>query len=508
VAQRVAALAVDCPISIEAGSIPEDEDQHQSDSSRLDSYMMVHHNLHIRQQLYCDRFSEHVEYAEEWEKVIVFRVSTSLSHAEKLRRELDHYQSKVDQLQAYKSTAITKGKHIDPKLVEKLGRNEAKLNNSRAEYESYATDLTALMHEVTANSWKDLHQILLKMAQFDANLASDENQLLSNLTTVADNLKKVAHRYGLKPEARLKDLETLSAKVIVTDTEDKMGIDAESPKTDSNHQYLASSGSRNSGSSSKENDDAVVRDVARLLSKKGTEVSDDATPVTAHISGSSGSNRRNPSPSVIKKALNGNVVQKSPRSGSTSRRADREFSGRPQQINNQSSRSSRPPSRNTSRCVSSEKSTANPFDGLDALASGPTSPRNGTPFDVIDALLASVSVATPVTSHISGSNRRSPSPSVIKKTLNHGNLVQKSPRSGKPPKAYLHVTQIYGEGGERLQTSDDHDSKPSTSRSQHSASSTGPINPIRDEASPPVEVGTPVPKAMVSWYDTFFEKKY
>ena len=442
-AQRVAALAVDCPISIEAGSIPEDEDQHQSDSSRLDSYMMVHHNLHIRQQLYCDRFSEHVEYAEEWEKVIVFRVSTSLSHAEKLRRELDHYQSKVDQLQAYKSTAITKGKHIDPKLVEKLGRNEAKLNNSRAEYESYATDLAALMHEVTANSWKDLHQILLKMAQFDATLASDENQLLSNLTTVADNLKKVAHRYGLKPESRLKDLETLSAKVIVTDTEDKMRIEAESPKTDSNHQYVASSGSRNSGgSSSKENDDAVVRDVARLLNKKGTEVSVDATPITSHISGN---NRRSPSPSVIKKASHGNLVQKSPRSGSTSR--DREFSGRPQQINDQNSSSSnsRPPSRPKSRYVSSEKSTANPFDGLDARASGPTSPRNGPT----------------------------------------------SPRRYQQPPRTL-ARDDY----------DQHSASPQKTQ-------TGPSNPPRDEAQyrmeSPVEVGAPVRKAQ-SWYDTFFEK--
>lgn len=208
VSERVAALAEDSPISEQAGYIVESD--LAPDPEDFSSYYMVHQNLSHHQKKYSESFLEHiVEYAVNWEKVVVTRVSASLKTAEKLRIELDHYTKKVENIQM----SMVKGKTAD-KNQEKLSRNTTKLANSKKEYEDYFADLTLLIEEVTTRGWKDLHPILLKMVQFDINLAFDENEILSNLSILDESLRSVAITTGLKPESRLKDLEILSTKLL------------------------------------------------------------------------------------------------------------------------------------------------------------------------------------------------------------------------------------------------------------------------------------------------------
>lgn len=169
-----------------------------------------------------------VEYAVNWEKVIVSRVSTSLKTSEKLRRELDHYTKKVENIQM----SLVKGKTAD-KNQEKLARNTQKLAVAKKDYEEYSSDLSLLIEEVTSRSWKDLHPILLKMVQFDVNLAGDENQILLNLSLIDDSLRSLAHNMGLKPETRLKDLETLSTKLLTHEQKENEpdGYETMSPRS-------------------------------------------------------------------------------------------------------------------------------------------------------------------------------------------------------------------------------------------------------------------------------------
>ena len=407
-------MAVDCPISGEAGSIPDNEEE--ANLNDLNSYMMVHHNLHIRQKLYCDRFSEHVvDYAIEWERVIVARVSTSLHRAERLRRDLDHYSEKVDRMKMEKSKIIAQGKSVDPKFLEKLARNDSKLSISREEYETYAADLTTLVQEVTARSWKDLHPILLKMTQFDSTLASDENQLLKNLNVVSNNLKKVANRYGLKAETRLNDLESLSAKLLLEGEGDKPLLEAEpsyssrvesrsdsrqarsgSRQARSGSRQARRSGSRQARSGSKTKNE-VVQEVVNSLVSKSTTSTSLLTPRTSHLGMSRsppGSPRKQhgPSFSEMDKALDDMVH--SPRSGSKSK--SREFTGQPKQMNRQSAtksgtsdypKSQRSKNRPSSRSRASsrnrslldyENPSTGPFDGLDDTPSSPRRQYKGT----------------------------------------------------------------------------------------------------------------------------------
>jgi len=224
VAKRISALAEGGEIASQAGTIPTaGEDPNDS----YLTYMGIHHSLSDRQKMYSERFLTHVvEYAIEWEKVIVARVSTSLKQAERLRLDQDHYRGKVDNIQRDAGKIISRGRDLDPKLSEKLERNEEKLRNSEKEYETFTSDLCLLMAEVTGKSWKDLHPILLKLIQFDTTLVSDEKKILSNLSSVEGMLKKIAVKHGLKPENRLKDLENLSPTLICsTSTESETAIE-------------------------------------------------------------------------------------------------------------------------------------------------------------------------------------------------------------------------------------------------------------------------------------------
>eukprot|EP00554_Chaetoceros_debilis_P006407 CAMPEP_0194075512 /NCGR_PEP_ID=MMETSP0149-20130528/2507_1 /TAXON_ID=122233 /ORGANISM="Chaetoceros debilis, Strain MM31A-1" /LENGTH=673 /DNA_ID=CAMNT_0038756017 /DNA_START=37 /DNA_END=2058 /DNA_ORIENTATION=+ len=420
VAKRVAALANEGPVASLAGTVPDEELQANSDD--MTSYMAIHQNVHVRHRLYCDRFLDHVvEYAVEWERVVVSRVSHSLNRADKLRLDLDHYQTKVDTIRSEKTRRIAKGGMIDSKMAEKLYRNEAKLSHSRQKYETYASDLSQLIEEVTARGWKDLHPILLKVSQFDATLAFDEHQLLSNLNQVASSLKQIATRYHLTPESRLKDLEGLTSKVLNAPSASDENLIEDEPKKDKEY-YMESMNSRRlleSTSSSKENNDVVhgvmtsLKVVApgtsppssgTLLSQIGA-VANAAPPPHAKTptrrssprnrGGFSGKPKEMNIPSHSHSSSNSRMIQKSPRGSNNSRMAqesprsssrnrERASSRAPQEMNIPShsdsssnsriaQKSPRSSSRNRERASSrtprarrapDTKSTVNPFDGL------------------------------------------------------------------------------------------------------------------------------------------------
>ncbi len=166
---------------------------------------------------YGDKFQQFVvDYVVEWEKVVTGRVDKALKTAEALRRDLDHYQKKVETLRLNANSTMSKGKQVDPKSSEKLSRNEEKFVKSKQEYNKFVIDLCILMEEITERSWRDLHPMLIKLAQFDMTLADDEAKVLGSLNQVVNELKRLAGEHGLKPQARLKDLESLNPELLCT----------------------------------------------------------------------------------------------------------------------------------------------------------------------------------------------------------------------------------------------------------------------------------------------------
>lgn len=181
------------------------------------SYASIHHNLASRTKMYADKYGQFViNYAIEWDKIVTQRVMTGLKEAEKLRRDLDHYQKKTESLRVSVNGVLAKGKQVDKKTEEKLSRNEEKLKTAREQYNKVASSMCVLIEEVTERAWKDIHPMLLKIAQFDYTLSSDETKALADLNTVQDKLRRLADQHQLKPENRLKDIQTLTPSLLST----------------------------------------------------------------------------------------------------------------------------------------------------------------------------------------------------------------------------------------------------------------------------------------------------
>ncbi|KAL7442102.1 hypothetical protein ACHAXH_006764 [Discostella pseudostelligera] len=177
------------------------------------SYAAIHLQLHKKNKMYHDKYNEHIlNYAIEWERILSTRIKGHLAQSEKLRLDLDHYGRKVEDLSRTINKTMAKGKNIDDKEVDKLKRNEQKLAQSRIEYDRFVNDLCGFMEEVMERGWKDLHPLLVKMAQFDTTLSNEEATILKNsMTSVTTQLKGMGAQHPhLKPMGRLKELETWS----------------------------------------------------------------------------------------------------------------------------------------------------------------------------------------------------------------------------------------------------------------------------------------------------------
>jgi len=186
-------------------------------SNTVCSFASVHDDLSAKAKSYGGKYQQFVlEYAVEWEKIIRTRIDNGLKKAEQLRIELDHYQKKTESLRLAANQAMAKGKSVASTQQEKLTRNEEKLIASKQSYNTVATDLCILMEEVTERSWRDLHPLLIKCAQFDMTLANDEAKALSNLNQVVASLKQVATEKGLSAQPRLKDLAGLKPELLST----------------------------------------------------------------------------------------------------------------------------------------------------------------------------------------------------------------------------------------------------------------------------------------------------
>jgi hypothetical protein len=186
-------------------------------SNTVCSYASVHEEFAAKSKSYATKYHQFViEYAEEWSKVIRTRIDNGIKKAEELRIELDHYQKKTEALRLSANQAMAKGKPVSSAVQERLTRNEEKLIASKQNYNQVATDLCILLDEVTQRSWRDVHPLLVKCAQFDMTLANDQANALSNLNQVVSALKAVATEHGLSPQPRLKDLAGLKPELLST----------------------------------------------------------------------------------------------------------------------------------------------------------------------------------------------------------------------------------------------------------------------------------------------------
>ena len=198
VAKAIGDISAESPIYVYAGA-PAGTDG--SDETTV-SYASVHNVLASRHEMYTERYLQFVvEYAAEWERAVVTKITASLKKAEKLRVDLDHYQSKLDGMQHSMRNAVDRGKAVDPNQQERIRRNADKLQRARDEYESFVSALCVLLEEVTGSCWKDLQPLLTKIIQFEHTINADEARFLQNINHALDALEDVARKHGLDVNA-------------------------------------------------------------------------------------------------------------------------------------------------------------------------------------------------------------------------------------------------------------------------------------------------------------------
>lgn len=201
------------PLADAATQLP--DANHPSDT--VCSYASVHANVSAKAKTYATKYKDFVvNYVLEWETTVTTRINNGIKKVEDQRRELNHYQKKVEALRLANNKIMAKGKQVKPDDAEKLKRNEEKFLAAKQTYNKICTALCILMEEVSERFWRDLHPVLVKVAQFDMTMATDESNLLADLSKVVDKLKQVSTANGISAQPRIKDLGSLNPELLST----------------------------------------------------------------------------------------------------------------------------------------------------------------------------------------------------------------------------------------------------------------------------------------------------
>jgi len=182
-----------------------------SDREQSQSYLAIYNQVSHQVHKFSDKFERDVlEYCVEWEHVVTTRVDRELAKITTLRENYNHYQAKVDGLRRNVNKQESKGKTIKDDQVEKLKRNEDKLDEASAEYEAAATPLCCLIEEVVHAAWKDLVPLLQTVMTWEADRSHKEAKLFQQLrglellggiaTSSSDN----HHKHKSKPSSTSK----------------------------------------------------------------------------------------------------------------------------------------------------------------------------------------------------------------------------------------------------------------------------------------------------------------
>lgn len=205
VAQTLAAMTKDTPLEKIAGASSEDGNTTKKTGQETYASIMMD-EMDPKTRKYADDFHKcAIDYVVEWEKVVTTRINTDLKATEQLRRDADHYKSKVEALQGNVKKFKDHGKEVPQATGDKLDRNEKKLAEADRLYNDAAHDLYLLMDEVVDRSWRDLHPLLLKTLQMEVDMCQEEERIMAApFQRFVDDLAALGQREQIKN--RLKDV--------------------------------------------------------------------------------------------------------------------------------------------------------------------------------------------------------------------------------------------------------------------------------------------------------------
>ena len=208
-------MSNDTPLEKIAGSSTDDGPENTREGNETYASVMID-DLDRQTRKQADDFHKFaIDYVAEWETTVTTRVNADMKATDQLRRDADHYKSKVESLQGNVKKYGDHGKAVPEATRDKLDRNEKKLQEATRLYNDAAEDLYLLMDEVVDRSWRDLHPLLLKTLQMEVDVCNHERHVMAQpFQRMMEEMGALAQREQVKP--RLKDVVDGTPEMLCT----------------------------------------------------------------------------------------------------------------------------------------------------------------------------------------------------------------------------------------------------------------------------------------------------
>lgn len=261
VAGQLCDMSAGTPISEIVG-----EAESVTEKSTKQSFTDLHKALATKTDEAATKFATDViDQVTDWEKTIASHILDHQTQSEKLRRELDHYERKVEGLHANVAEMEAKEKMVSSSLFEKKERNDEKFARAKTEYETYTHELCEYMEEVTERAWKDIIPVIIALTKWETETAFVQAGFLDKMTNLIQNLLEISDESGFDGETfRITALKK-DASTTLQSPEDKSS-DKPSPKDDIATGFLSSE-YKSPENPSPEDDIATTGLLARLRSR-------------------------------------------------------------------------------------------------------------------------------------------------------------------------------------------------------------------------------------------------
>lgn len=164
------------------------------------------------------RLKELVEYVTDWADIVSHHVSTKYNDYHKLRQSLNHYNRKMEALLAEEQRLKEKGKAMKPKQIEKLERNEDKLDSARDTHDEAGESLCMFIDEVVHRSWKDAYPLLQKTIDFECDFEASRAEIFAKLESTSQLAEAIGIKQKLDLEGRLQKIDCQGPDELYTGT--------------------------------------------------------------------------------------------------------------------------------------------------------------------------------------------------------------------------------------------------------------------------------------------------
>lgn len=180
------------------------------------SYHDVHKDLFKDTKTKLDEHSHIVNYVEDWDQIVDKCVESRYVEYSKIRSGLCHYEKKVDSMLADIEKLKQKNRSVSAKQIEKLERNQMKLEGTRKTHDKNGESLLMFLDEVVRRAWRDALPLLRKSIKFEVAFAAVNQEHSMKLGAPLKLLEIIGTRDSAKTEGRLATFENCNVEDIYT----------------------------------------------------------------------------------------------------------------------------------------------------------------------------------------------------------------------------------------------------------------------------------------------------